>query len=80
MDSIRPYGLWVSNTNFSPYELLFGRKMKNNANWEPPIKNDLEDAILTRTTKIKKMVEYDHPAVVDAANQEKPKIIQNSAS
>ena len=70
-----------SNTNFSPYELVFGRRMNYFENWEPQIPNDFNDAILERTKEIKKMVEQDQPKAVEtiSKNQEKQKVIQDSA-
>ena len=51
-----------STTKFSPFELLFGRKMNGFENWTALPDEEEEIIIIKRTAEIKHLCEQVHPA------------------
>ena len=69
-----------SVTNYTPFELMFGRKMNQFENWTSSNEDEVS-AILNRTQEIKEMFENTHSSALAniKKNQEKQIIIQNKA-
>lgn len=58
-----------SRTNFTPYELVFGRKINTFESWQPqPELSDIEN-LTNRSLEIKKMVEEDHVNALESIKQ-----------
>ena len=53
-----------SVTGFTPYELMFGRRMNQFDNWNTPLSEDETLAIYQRSIMLKKLYEFDVPKVL----------------
>ena len=51
-------------TKFTPYELMFGRKMNGFENWNTPLNQDDEYALYQRSIILKRLYEHDVPQVL----------------
>jgi hypothetical protein len=51
-------------TKFTPYELMFGRKMNGFENWNTPLNQDDEYALYQRSIMLKRLYEHDVPQVL----------------
>ena len=84
-DRYIPYALMAyrtrvhSTTKFSPFQLLFGRKMNTFDNWTSKLSEEEELMILKRSVEIKLLCENDHKLTIAniQAAQNKQKAIQD---
>jgi hypothetical protein len=58
-------------TNFSPYEIMFGKKMNWFEDWQPKINEDLHEAIINRSLELRKMIEEIQPIAVENIHRSK---------
>ena len=49
-----------SSTGFTPFELMFGRKMNTFEDWSSTIEGDVTESLINRSKEIKKLVENDY--------------------